>query len=217
MNIPEIYELIESGESTTVEFKRKAKTPLKIAKELAAFANTKGGFLFVGIDDDATIYGVRSEKSELDVIDKACNFFIDPPIKPEIEIAELKYKDVIIVKIRESKNKPHRLISEEDDDNMDNRVYIRIGEKCVIASREMTRLMKQQTLDKPVKLSIGDKEKRLFAYLDKYEKATVKEFAKLVNISTRRAERLMIRLVRAGVMQINNDEYHDYFTLIQPR
>jgi DNA-binding MarR family transcriptional regulator len=74
--------------------------------------------------------------------------------------------------------------------------------------------MKYTADEKPLKLSIGYNEKRLFAYLEKYEKSTVKDFAKLVNISDRRAERLLIRLVRAGALQIHNDLHHDYFTLI---
>ena len=214
MHPNDVKELILAGETTTIEFKRKAKSPIKIAKEISAFANTKGGFLIVGVDDDGTIYGVRSEKSEIDIIETACQFNIDPPIEPEIEVIDLYGQDIVIASITESSTKPHRLLTESEDDKNDRRVYIRLGEKSVIASKEMTRLMKQQTLDKPVRLIIGDKEKRLFAYLEKHERATVKDFAKLVNISRRRAERLMIRLVRAGALQINNETNHDYFTLV---
>lgn len=214
MHPNDVKELILAGETTTIEFKRKAKSPIKIAKEISAFANTKGGFLIVGVDDDGTIYGVRSEKSEIDIIETACRFNIDPPIEPEIEVIDLYGQDIVIASITESSTKPHRLLTESEDDKNDRRVYIRLGEKSVIASKEMTRLMKQQPLDKPVRLIIGDKEKRLFAYLEKHERATVKDFAKLVNISRRRAERLMIRLVRAGALQINNETNHDYFTLV---
>ena len=97
------------------------------------------------------------------------------------------------------------------------RAFIRVGEQSVMASSEMTRLMtyqnKQNTSE--LKLSIGITEKNLFSYLDKYQRITVKEFADLCNLSKRRAERLLIRLVRAGVIQINSDLNHDYFTLVQ--
>ena len=61
---------------------------------------------------------------------------------------------------------------------------------------------------------IGEAEKRLFSYLEAKERITVKEYAKLVNISKRRAERKLITLVRAGVLQIHNDSHNDYFTQI---
>ena len=66
MQAKEINELIAGGESTIVEFKRKISKPEKIAKEMVAFANTKGGYLIVGVDDNGTIYGIDSEKYEFD-------------------------------------------------------------------------------------------------------------------------------------------------------
>jgi predicted HTH transcriptional regulator len=215
MNHKELLELISEGESSTLEFKRKVASSQKIAKEISAFANTKGGHLIVGVDDDGTIYGIHSEKSTIDEIEKACTFFIEPAVTPQIDIMNLYGQDVAVVHIAESEIKPHKILIHDKETNKDfYRAYIRMGEKSVSASKEMTRLMQSRSSDKPLKLSIGDKEKRLFNYLEKKETATVKDFSKLVNISERRAERLMIRLVRAGVLQIHNDLRRDYFTLL---
>lgn len=218
MNYKEIKELIALGESTTLEFKRKIISPVKLAKELAAFANTKGGNLLIGVDDDGTIVGIDSEKSAIELVNQVCEFFVDPPLKPKIEIVNVSWHDVLVVQIDESRYKPHYLPQDEDGTEQklsQRRVYIRVGEKSLIASREMARLLKVQSDDsKPLTLSIGDKEKRLFLYLEKHERATVKDFARLVNISDRRAERLLIRLVRAGVIQIHVDNASDYFTLV---
>lgn len=63
------------GEYTTVEFKRKFTTPVKFAKEVSAFANTKGGYIFIGVDDNKKIVGVKSEKEEIAQIVHACAFF----------------------------------------------------------------------------------------------------------------------------------------------
>lgn len=213
MHRKQLLEIIAGGESTTVEFKRKSTSPIKLAKEIAAMANTSGGYLFVGVDDNGKIYGIPSEKSETDIVVSACEFFIVPPIEPEIIIANLYDKDVLVLIIPESKVKPHKAITDEDEKKTDYKVYIRLGEQSVEASRGMTRLMRQTAEDKPLKLSIGDKEMRLFAYLEEKGRATVKDFASLVNISDRRAERLMIRLVRAGSLVIHNDSHYDYYTL----
>lgn len=215
MKTKQLLEIISNGESTTVEFKRKCTKPEKLAKEIVALANTKGGYLIVGVDDDGTIYGIDSEKSEQDILEKTCQFYIEPPIEPFFEIAYIKEKYLLIMKIESSNHKPHKVIIDENQtDKEEKKAYIRVGEKSVEASREMTRLLKSQTDDKPLKLSIGNNEKRLFAFLEKNERITVNDFAHLVNISNRRAERLLIRLVRAGVIQIHNDSTYDYFTLI---
>lgn len=216
MTPQELIELISEGESSKVEFKRKTSTVAKIAKEISAFANTKGGFLIIGVDDDGSIVGVHSEKSEIDLIENACEFYIDPPITPLIEVVNINHSDIVVAQIKEGHRKPHCILLEDKDSNKKiRRAYIRIGEKSIMASRGMYRLMTYENDDsKQLKLSIGEKEKRLFAYLSMHEKATVKDFARLVNISTRRAERLMIRLVRAGVLQIHNESTTDYYTLV---
>ncbi|HRP02593.1 MAG TPA: putative DNA binding domain-containing protein [Candidatus Kapabacteria bacterium] len=216
MRAKELLSLISEGESSSLEFKRKTTAPSKIAKEIVAIANTKGGYLLVGIDDNGKIYGIASEKSEIDVISTCCQFYIEPPITPNIEIVCIDSKDILVLRIDNSNYKPHRVKhdGEKNESKENNKIYIRVGEKSVEASREMSRLMRSQTDDKPLKLGIGENEKRLFKFLEQNERATVKDFAKIVNISNRRAERLLIRLVRAGVLQIHNDSTYDYFTLV---
>ncbi|MBI3259339.1 MAG: ATP-binding protein [Ignavibacteriae bacterium] len=212
----ELRELISDGESTTVEFKRKFTSPEKIAKEIAAFANTKGGFLIIGVDDDKRIVGVKSEKEEIAQIVHACTFFIEPIIEPLIEIIEIEFKDVVVVHVHESDYKPHRVNSMPDEKLHEKKVYIRQGEESVSASREMIRILQSRNPDaKPLTLSIGDKERGLFTFIEKNKRATVKDFAALVNISERRAARLLVRLVRAGVLNIHTDSIHDYYTLVE--
>ncbi len=216
MDLEKLKELIAEGEGSTVEFKRKVTGPSKIAKELCAFANTKGGFLIIGVDDDRKIVGVDSEKTEIDIVEVACQFYIDPPIIPKsVRIFNLNKKELIVVEISESNNKPHTIEGLDSKGRKKRFAYIRIGEKSMIASREMRRILSGARPDsKPAKVFISEAEKRLFDYLQKHERITVKEFAKLVNISERRASVVLVKLVRFGVLQIYNDSNHDYFTLV---
>ncbi len=210
----ELFEIIAGGESSTVEFKRKTTKYEKIAKEIVAMANTKGGYLIIGVDDDGTIYGIESEKSETEIIQQTCLFYIEPPIEPNIQIVNLNKKDILVLKIESSNKKPHKVINDEKNVKEYPKAYIRVGEKSIEASREMTRFLKSLTDERPLKIGIGENEKRLFEFIERNGRATVKDFAKIVNISTRRAERIMITLVRAGVLQIHNDSSSDYFTLV---
>ncbi|ROL58967.1 ATP-binding protein [Bacteroidetes/Chlorobi group bacterium MS-B_bin-24] len=215
MDIEKLKEIIIEGESSTVEFKRKVTTAEKIAKELCAFANTKGGYLIIGVDDDRKVVGVDSEKSEIDIIEIACQFTIYPPITPKsIEVINYNKKDIIVVEIEESNNKPHTIEGIDEKGRTRRFAYIRIGEKSVVASKEMKRLLSGLNANsKPMKIYIGEQEKRLFDYLEKHEKITVREFAKLVNISERRASAVLVKLVRVGVLQIFTDMNNDYFGL----
>src|SRR5437016_3367115 len=59
MNIVEIIHLIGTGEGEKVEFKREFddKSPDKVSRSIAAFANTHGGSLLIGISDDKMLMG----------------------------------------------------------------------------------------------------------------------------------------------------------------
>ena len=56
MTQPNLEAIINAGEGYQVEFKSNVNSD--ISKELVAFANSSGGRLFIGIEDDGTIPGV---------------------------------------------------------------------------------------------------------------------------------------------------------------
>jgi len=214
MNQIEFNEILEKGENNYIEFKRKVSSLEKIAKEVIAFANTKGGKIFFGVDDDGKIYGVESEKSEIDLIEESCKVYCNPPITPEIEIFHYKGKDIIIANIPESINKPHFLFEGNLKLTKDSKVYIRVNDKSVLASKEVIQVLRNERPDaKPVKISIGENERRLLDFVEKNERVTVKQFSELVNISERRASRILVKLVQLGVLRIHTLEKEDYFTL----
>ena len=86
MNYADIDILIEEGEGATVEFKRKVTSPEKIVRTLIAFANSHGGNILFGVDDDGSVYGVRSEKEEVEQIQFAGNILAEPPVPFELHI-----------------------------------------------------------------------------------------------------------------------------------
>jgi len=212
MYLVELYKIIEDGEGLKTEFKRKFTTPEKIAKEMCALANTSGGMMLFGVDDDKTIYGVESEKEEMELISTAAKFYCEPEINFTSEIVYIKGKDIIAINIPESQKKPHRIISEDADEN--GKVYVRFMDKSILASKEAEKIIKNTVDDSaPLTLFIGDIEKTLFAYLERNQKITVRGFKKLVNISERRASRTLINLVRAHVIRHHFLDNEEFFTL----
>ena len=76
-------------ENTTCEFKREFTNDIN--KEVIAFANTEGGKIFIGIEDDGTIIGV----SEIDKVMQACVNHIHNTIRPDL-ISIVKCSSVMI-------------------------------------------------------------------------------------------------------------------------
>jgi predicted HTH transcriptional regulator len=219
MKRKELLDLIEEGENICCEFKRKFSTSEKIAKEMIAFANTKGGYIIFGVDDNKDIIGVESEKSEAALIAEAAVNYCEPPVEHLINYIEYKGKEIVVVEIPESDQKPHRVQDYLDKFDINSAVVmIRVNDKSVQASKEMVRIMRARTNDlKLKKYSIGPNEKNVFEYLDKNEKISVKELSSLINISERRASRTLVKLVRANLLMIHTkDNGEEYFTAAYP-
>lgn len=207
--------MIENGESINVEFKQRFSSHEKIAKEMIAFANTRGGFLFIGVDDDKSIYGIESEKSDSELIKETAEKYCEPKIDYSIDCISIKNKDILCVEIKESEFKPHRIQDYKNSLDLNTaQVYVRINDKSVLASKEMIKILQTQSRGQSLKhYQIGKEEKIVFDFLDKHEKITVKELSKIANISERRASRTLIKLVRANLLLIHiKDNGESFFT-----
>ncbi|KPP99584.1 MAG: putative transcriptional regulator containing an HTH domain and an uncharacterized domain shared wi [Bacteroidetes bacterium HLUCCA01] len=208
MSVGDLKRLVKTGEGTYLEFKRIISSPEKIARELAAFANTRGGTLLIGVDDDKRILGVESYYEQDFLLDKAINYCCVPPLDTVVETVTYKDRDVIIVKVKEAEVKPVYVEQEGR-----RQVFIREKDKSLQASREVEQVLRNTTSTSGITFEYGPNEQRLFRYLNEYERITVKEFSNLVNISPRRASRILVSLVSAGILRLFNHEQKEYFTL----
>ncbi|MFA7420181.1 MAG: ATP-binding protein [Melioribacteraceae bacterium] len=210
-----VLEMIDSGEGLNVEYKQRFSSHEKIAKEIIAFANTRGGFLLIGVDDNRKIYGIAGEKGDNDLIREVAEKYCEPKVDINLECMNIEKKDILVVEIPESNNKPHRIQDYKTSLDLNTAsVYVRVNDKSVLASKEMIKILQTNARGKSLEhYEVGSSEKAVFVFLDKNEKITVKELGKLANISDRRASRTLIKLVRANILLIHTkDNGESYFT-----
>ncbi|MBA4317360.1 MAG: ATP-binding protein [Flavobacterium sp.] len=210
-----VFELIEKGECLNVEFKQRFSSHEKIAKEIIAFANTRGGFLFIGVDDDRSIYGISGEKADAGLVTETAEKYCVPPVKIELFNFEIEDKEILVVQIFESGMKPHRIQDYQTELDLNTAVvYVRVNDKSVLAGKEMIKILQAQARGTGLSHYVISKdEKIVFDYLDKNEKITVPELSKYGNLSNRRASRTLIKLVRANLLLIHQKENgENYFT-----
>jgi predicted HTH transcriptional regulator len=86
MSPADLRNLIQTGEGTYLEFKKTTPSPEKIAREIAAFANTKGGTILVGVDDYKNITGIRAYYEEEYLLQKAAHECCVPAVPIRIEL-----------------------------------------------------------------------------------------------------------------------------------
>lgn len=212
MTLQELTQLSSLGEGANLEFKRKVPRPARIAKELIAFANTRGGRILLGVGDDGSVVGLRDVEEEEFVLRRALESCSDPVVDFTTERVPVAHRrDVIIVYVPESREKPHFLVSPEN--GRERTAYLRVKDKSVEASREALRLMRNDDATSSVTIEFGDKELMLMRYLDDYGRITVKQFARIANISRGRASSTLVSMAKANVLRLHADHRHDYFTL----
>lgn len=109
MDAIELLELVGLGETSTVQFKRTVESPDQLAAEMCAFANTAGGRLLIGVENDGTISGLDPlslRKINSLVADVASNN-VREPLYPLAQVIQVEGKHVLVVSIAESESKPH--------------------------------------------------------------------------------------------------------------
>jgi predicted HTH transcriptional regulator len=203
-----IRKLILEGEGVTQDFKKKITSCEKIAKTMVSFANNKGGRLLVGISDDGTISGLKSEEEEKYMITRAAHFFCKPALEPVFEEIYIDDKVVLVVEIKKSEIKPHYALGEDKK----WWVYIRVNDKSVLASKIVVDVLKRENNEHGVFLEYSSKEKALLEYLDKNERITSKEYSLMLNLSRRSTHRILVNLVLSGVIRLHTTEKEEYYT-----
>ena len=104
------------GETTKVQFKESFTSQKEIAKEMIAFANTKGGVILFGVEDKCgKLVGLSYD--EIQVISRelgnAANEQVRPTIYIETEVVRMEEKHFLICSVEEGKNKPYKNLNGE--------------------------------------------------------------------------------------------------------
>lgn len=214
MTINELKRRVAGGEDLYTEFKRKLPEWEKLIREVVAFANTKGGWLLIGVDDDGSIPGIRDAREIEEVVDLRLNEYCRPAPVYEMESLPLSAKKaVVIIHVMKSTTKPHYALDAPDAKG--GTVLVRIADNSVKCSREKLELLKFEGRERNIKVELGEKEGVLMKYLESKPFITAREFMKAAGISSQVASRTLVHLCKARVLQLEPQvEGPDRFRLI---
>lgn len=115
MNSKELLEIISTGETSKVQFKKEMDNEDSIAAELIAFSNSKGGLILFGIEDKkGTILGL--DYQQLQSYNNRIATIANDKLKPQIFLytevvsipTETGEKKILVVEISEGIAKPYK-------------------------------------------------------------------------------------------------------------
>jgi len=135
-----ITQMITMPEGKTLEFKRNLSSPKNMLKTLVAFANTAGGRLLIGIENDSrAVLGVEDPLDEEERLYSLIADSIEPRLVPNVELISFEDKTLLGVEVYPSGSRPHWLRKEGPEEG----VYVRLGSTNRKADRELIAELKR--------------------------------------------------------------------------
>lgn len=122
-----IRAFIFEGEHQKQDFKRFISSKEKIAKTLVAFANTEGGRLLIGVDDDGEMHTVSVEE-EMYLAHEAATNYCQPPIEIQFSIHVDGENEILEINIPKGVNPPYQA----KNDKGEWKSYFRDRDKVVL-------------------------------------------------------------------------------------
>ena len=209
MTRAELRDLVANGEGYHLEFKYRVPEPERLAKEITALANADGGLLLIGVNDDGTLVGLKDVEEQEYMLTQVLRDHISPVMDVDLLRVRISRKrQVLAVRIPVSDVRPHYVV---DRSSGRRTVFIRIQDKSVEASREARKLMRNAGHDQDILIAFRRNERKLLRYLEEHRRITVRQFARLANISRPHASHILVRLTRAKLLRHHPDLSEDYF------
>src|SRR6267142_451083 len=116
----EVMRLVRGGEDTYIDLKVKLSNPERIAQGIVALANTGGGTIVFGVNDQMRVEGIDHPEEVQDELVRICREEIIPPLIPFIDRVAFDNGRRIVALDVQGKRRPYR--------TRDGRFFIRVGE-----------------------------------------------------------------------------------------
>ena len=190
-----LKKLISQGENSQLDFKYLISDSKKIAKTISAFANTKGGILLLGVKDNGSIKGVKSEE-EIYMIEAAISLYCKPKVEYFFRNLISNNKIVVEVTINVAYKKPIYAL----DNNNNWIAYYRLNDKNIILPKVIKKIWELDKRQIPLTIKYTKLEKWLLTFLSKKEFITISQLAELTNITYKEAEECLAKLSHAKII-----------------
>lgn len=127
MKTKSLSKLIGASESTIIEWKQSLSEIEEIIETAAAFANTEGGRIFIGISPEGKALGVQVGKGTIEKLVNQIAQNTDPKLHPKVTVKKIDGKDVFVAEVKESRD--HLVLAF-------GRSYKRVGRSTVKMSKD---------------------------------------------------------------------------------
>ena len=182
--------LIAEGENQHLDFKYCVSDSKKIARTLAAFSNTEGGKLLIGVRDNGSIAGIKSDE-EIYMVETAALLYCKPEVTYLLSQHNTQGKTVLEVDVRKGSERPYKAM----DESGRWITWFRHRDQNLSANRLLLKLWKWQKAERGALLKMGPAETTLLASFAGNDAVTMPQLTKASGLNTRRTEAILLNLI----------------------
>jgi hypothetical protein len=195
LSAEELAQRIAEGEGKTLEFKRGLPGDAKLARTLAAFANTRGGLLVIGVGDRGEYFGAPRPRETLAEVRRVAAEALEPPLEIQGGVLALEGVRLVWCSVPLSPARPHAAL----DAHGAHELVVRVGSSNRRATQATLRALRAQVSGSA---GLDDLERRVLRWLAGRRAAdppaTAELCARELNLGRQRARRALTRLELAG-------------------
>lgn len=188
---------LRQGEGLHQDFKYAVNDSRKIARSLSAFANTEGGTLFIGVKDDGTIKGIRSEE-EIYMVEAAATMYCRPKLEFTSVLWKIQGMEVLELTV---KKHPQELVFAPDENNR-WKAYLRFEDSNHPVNDIYVQVQKRKKYDKGIQIKMDDHYRALLEMFDRKRTLTWKEMVKNSGIYRQKLKKILIDLISVELLEM---------------
>ena len=194
-----IEEIIALGEGYKTEFLESLSSIKLAAQTICAFSNTKGGNLFIGINDKGLPIGIFNEEKEKSNLEKLLHTIIPAPVV-STSLIKFNKKTLILIRIDEGPQKPYYV-----KENESFIPYIRVDNLNVPATKKAVKRFVQNSSISGTGQKLKSDEKIVLDLFGQKKKLSIEQISKTLNFNERRLKKILRNLSKKSLIIPDND------------
>jgi predicted HTH transcriptional regulator len=196
-----LTKLIAEGEHQKQDFKFAIDDQKKIARTLAAFGNTDGGRLLIGVKDNGKIAGCNPEE-EFHMIQGAAEMYCQPPISFESQVHQEGFRLVLEVNVQGNAKRPYRAQDEEGR----LKSYFRKEDHTVLVNKILYRVWQNQERKTAKPETFGEEELSLLKLFNNDNELTLSQLYRKSDLPMKKVDHWLALFVAWDLVQMNIEE-----------
>lgn len=192
-----LKKLIAEGEHQQLDFKYEVTDAARLARSLAAFANTDGGKLLIGVKDNGVIRGIRSDEEKY-MVENAAQY-----CQPEVFFTTKEWEsdDKVVLEVDIPQDKKY--IHKAPDNDGQFKAYVRVNDQNLLANGVLMKVWAKQIKNRKIRFIYSKPVQEVLFYLREYPFITLKIAMDVSGLSKFKTEHLLSDLI---LLEVINQE-----------